>query len=418
MRTWARTLLLRAVTTGGHADDTARKYRTVVITNIVLLALIVISLASIPAGLLWAKSLPIVVNAASFAALFLFCLVANYARFHDAVRMALTVFACVDYVGVCLMLGPAAGADVYALAFVVVPFLIFTRDERVLMWLAYAVIAVSVVAVQVGFRYVLPIVAMDPGDIPNSRLFCLIGAGAIVTGASIYYHLAVAAAERRLEGEILRSEDLLSNILPVPISDRLKRRENPIADECNDVTVLFADIVGFTSFAMRRSPEKVVSVLNEVFYRFDELTEQLGLEKIKTIGDAYMVACGLPKPRADHAQAIADMGLGMLAAMEDLKRETGSDVTLRIGIHSGRVVAGVIGKNKYSYDLWGDTVNIASRIESTGEQSRVHLSETTYELLKQDFDFTDRRTVELKGRGAMNSYFLVGRKSNVADHAA
>lgn len=131
-----------------------------------------------------------------------------------------------------------------------------------------------------------------------------------------------------------------------------------------------------------------------------------------------MVACGLPKPRADHAQAIADMGLGMLAAMEDLKRETGSDVTLRIGIHSGRVVAGVIGKNKYSYDLWGDTVNIASRIESTGEQSRVHLSETTYELLKQDFDFTDRRTVELKGRGAMNSYFLVGRKSNVADHAA
>lgn len=223
-------------------------------------------------------------------------------------------------------------------------------------------------------------------------------------------HLEELVVQRtqELTAEKLTSERLLLNVLPGPIADRLKAGESLIVDRFDAVTVLFADIVGFTSLSSRTSPELLVTMLNELFSAFDALAEKHGLEKIKTIGDAYMVVAGIPQPLADHAIAMAHMGLDMLAAIAAYAERTGTDLTIRIGIHSGSVVAGVIGRNKFIYDLWGDTVNTASRMESAGVPGRIHVSEATYAALCEEFELEARGPIEIKGKGAMNTYLLVG----------
>ncbi|MBC7978214.1 MAG: HAMP domain-containing protein [Myxococcales bacterium] len=215
---------------------------------------------------------------------------------------------------------------------------------------------------------------------------------------------------RELTDEKQTSERLLLNVLPGPIAERLKTGENLIVDRFDAVSVLFADIVGFTTLSARTSPEALVTMLNEVFSSFDLLAEQHGLEKIKTIGDAYMAVAGVPQPIADHATAITHMALDMIDSIEDYARRHGQALTIRIGIHTGSVVAGVIGTKKFIYDLWGDTVNTASRMESHGQPGRVHVSEATHQLLAEDFDFEKRTPIEVKGKGAMQTYFVVGRK--------
>ena len=198
-------------------------------------------------------------------------------------------------------------------------------------------------------------------------------------------------------------------MLPQSIAERLKEREDVIADGFSHVTVLFADIVGFTPYAERVPADASVQTLNELFSDFDALAKRGGLEKIKTIGDAYMVAGGLPEPTPDHAEAIADMGLEMLAAAARRTLRDGEPIQLRIGIDSGPVVAGVIGRRKFSYDLWGDTVNTASRMESHGVPGHIQVTERVQGLLADRFVFRERGTVEVKGKGRMRTYFLVGR---------
>jgi class 3 adenylate cyclase/CheY-like chemotaxis protein len=215
---------------------------------------------------------------------------------------------------------------------------------------------------------------------------------------------------RRLLEEQGKSERLLLNILPRPIAERLKQSEGVIADNFPDVTVLFADIVDFTKLSARVPPADVVAMLNEVFSKFDQLAEKHGLEKIKTIGDAYMVVGGLPTPRPDHAEAVADMALDMRGAVAGQHRATGGLLTVRIGIHTGPVIAGVIGTKKFIYDLWGDTVNIASRMESLGAPASIQVTAATYERLRGRYVFEGRGTVQVKGKGEMVTYQLVGRK--------
>jgi class 3 adenylate cyclase len=219
---------------------------------------------------------------------------------------------------------------------------------------------------------------------------------------------------RALEQEQQKVEDLLLNILPQPISEQLKQEPGPIAQGHDPVTILFADLVNFTGLASHISPAQLVGLLNEIFSIFDRLTEERDLEKIKTIGDAYMVAGGLPTPRADHAQAIADFALAMLQALEDFNRIHQTDLHLRVGINSGPVVAGVIGTKKFIYDLWGDAVNTASRMESHGLVDRIQVSESTYELLKQDYDFEPRGPIPIKGKGEMLAYLLIPEPRNTA----
>ncbi len=215
---------------------------------------------------------------------------------------------------------------------------------------------------------------------------------------------------RQLLAEQQKSERLLLNILPKPIAERLKQEEGVIADNFSDVTVLFADIVDFTKLSARIPAADVVALLNDVFSKFDQLAEKHSLEKIKTIGDAYMVVGGLPTPRPDHAVAVAEMALDMRAALVGQVRATGGLLSVRIGIHTGPVVAEVIGTRKFIYDLWGDTVNTASRMESQGASGGIQVTDVTYERLRNNYVFERRGTVLVKGKGEMVTYLLVGRQ--------
>jgi class 3 adenylate cyclase len=217
-------------------------------------------------------------------------------------------------------------------------------------------------------------------------------------------------AMRQLEIEKGKSERLLLNILPASIADRLKQNEDIIADIFPEVSLLFADIVDFTPMSTQLSPDNLVLMLNGVFSKMDELTEKHKLEKIKTIGDAYMVAGGLPIPRSDHAEAIADMALDIRGIIRQFERPTGEPLSMRIGIHTGPVVAGIIGKKKFIYDMWGDTVNTASRMESNGVKGEIQASTEVYHKLKEAYIFENRGIIDVKGKGKMATYLLIGRK--------
>lgn len=217
--------------------------------------------------------------------------------------------------------------------------------------------------------------------------------------------------EAELRHQRDQTEKLLLNILPSPIADRLKEQPGTIADNLAEVTVMFADIVGFTELSAKTSPAEMVELLNVIFSEFDQLAERHKLEKIKTIGDAYMVVGGLPNPQLNHAQAIAEMALDILETIKEFCDQTGKDLSIRIGINTGPVVAGVIGIKKFTYDLWGDTVNTASRMESHGLAGQIQLTESTYQRLQGQYLFESRGTIQVKGKGNMNTYFLVGRKT-------
>jgi adenylate cyclase len=218
----------------------------------------------------------------------------------------------------------------------------------------------------------------------------------------------IAQKVEELDAEKSRSESLLLNVLPPSIAERLKSEKRAIADGFADVSVLFADIVGFTKMTEELDPEELVSRLNLIFSAFDDLTDKLKLEKIKTIGDAYMVAGGLHSHEYDHAQTIAEMALAMRRRAEEFGRRFGDPLQVRIGINTGSVVAGVIGKRKFIYDVWGDTVNIASRMESHSEPNAIQVTETTYELLKSRYELVERGEVEVKGKGKMKTWYLIG----------
>jgi len=213
-----------------------------------------------------------------------------------------------------------------------------------------------------------------------------------------------------LSAEREKSEALLLNVLPAPIAERLKQGQNVIADHFDAVTVLFADIVDFTKLSARVSPIILVGLLDEIFQAFDTLAEKHGLEKIKTIGDAYMAVGGLPVPRPDHAQAVAAMAIEMRETLAKLNVAVLFSLNIRIGIHTGPVVSGVIGKKKFIYDLWGDTVNTASRMESHGLPGEIQISESVHERIKNEFICESRGVVQVKGKGELRTWWLKGRK--------
>jgi class 3 adenylate cyclase len=223
--------------------------------------------------------------------------------------------------------------------------------------------------------------------------------------------LVIAEQSRALEREKDASDRLLLNVLPARISSRLRQGERTIADEYPSVSILFADIIGFTPLAARLSPVEVIELLNGLFGDFDELVAERGLEKIKTMGDSYMVAGGLPEPLEDHAVRTVDLGLAMIqvAAREGVARAGGA-CALRIGVHSGPVLAGVIGRRKFAFDVWGDTVNVASRLESHGLRNSVQVSEATWLLVKDQFDAERCGSIELRGHGAMQTYVVTGHR--------
>ena len=217
--------------------------------------------------------------------------------------------------------------------------------------------------------------------------------------------LVIAEQSTALAREKEQSDRLLLNVLPERISDRLRQGEHTIADKYPAVSVLFADIVGFTPLVARLSPAEMIELLGDLFESFDQLVGERGLEKIKTIGDAYMVAAGLPEPMEDHAERAVDLGLAMIeAARRVTPVSRGTGCLLRVGVHSGPVVAGVIGRRKFAFDVWGDTVNVASRLESQGMPSRVHISRATWLLVRDRFEAEQRGPLRLRGLGAIQTY--------------
>ena len=212
-----------------------------------------------------------------------------------------------------------------------------------------------------------------------------------------------------LQMEQMKSERLILNILPKPIAERLKKNEKNISSSYEDVTILFSDIVGFTQMSSLLTPSDLVALLNDLFTRFDKRAESLGLEKIKTIGDAYMAAGGVPVPRADHADIVADMALGMLEDLAEFNRDNQISLQMRIGLNSGPVVAGIIGFTKFSYDLWGSTVNVASRMESSSVIGKIQISPSTAKALIGRFDLQGREVIEVKGIGKVLTHFLLKR---------
>jgi adenylate cyclase len=274
--------------------------------------------------------------------------------------------------------------------------LLLGRRAAVPAYLAFAVLVVWAALTNTALQTLLPIA---PGLGAALYAINLLVAGAISLGQVML-----------IDGERLRakaqSESLLLNVLPRAIVDRLQGGEGVIADHLPEVTVLFADVVDFTPFSERVEPQRVVQVLNHLFSAFDELAERYRLEKIKTIGDAYMVVAGVPEPRADHAAVSVEMALAMHAAAADQPPLDGHRLQLRTGIATGPVVAGVIGRQKFSYDLWGDTVNTASRMESSGVAGCIQVTEATWRLVRDRYPWRVREGVEVKGKGPMTTYLL------------
>ena len=231
----------------------------------------------------------------------------------------------------------------------------------------------------------------------------------LIISILVSFDIAVIRAEKAMQLEFSRAEALLLNILPAEIAKRLKAQEEPLADSHDNVSVLFADLAGFTDMSRKMSAGALVNLLNDLFSRFDKLVGEHGAEKIKTIGDAYMVATGLSGSIADHAEKIADLALAMQKAFGEFRQDNKLDLKLRIGVHSGAVIAGVIGKQKFSYDLWGNTVNVASRMESEGIPDQIQISAETWAMLADRFQTSPRGEIQIKGHRPRATYLLEGR---------
>ena len=257
-----------------------------------------------------------------------------------------------------------------------------------------------------------PILAVDfhPDILPFIRGASMLLIVLFVTFIFWFYYQRLAAARKELSESYERSESLLLNILPSEIAERLKNGATTTADDIEEVSILFCDLVGFTTIASTQTAKETVEMLNGVFVEFDEAIEARGLENIKTIGDAYMVASGVPESRPDHAEQLIYLAQDFFTILEDFNQKNGYDLSLRIGINSGPVTAGVIGTRKFSYDLWGDTVNVASRMESSGIPNHIHVSQPVVELAQNAFHFEKRDKLQIKGKGEMQTYLVLDKK--------
>ncbi len=309
----------------------------------------------------------------------------------------------------CAALGTGSGIHLYYIAAAALSVLFLGVERRALSIVVVVIGAVLFVAANLFLPY-------DTGLVPPSTLMGNFVVSAAVSSGILFFVVfyavrQLARAEAALEREYARSEALLTNILPPAVALRLKQdKEKVIADSYDEASILFADMAGFTARAADTLPVKLVLFLNDLFSAFDQLVERYGLEKIKTTGDAYMVVSGVPEPRPGHAEAIARLALDMRAAVNSIAETSGRALSIRIGISSGPVVAGVVGTKKFFYDVWGDAVNVASRMESTGEPGRIQVSEATYLKLSDKFEFEARGEIEVRGKGRMRTWFLIGPK--------
>jgi adenylate cyclase len=384
----------------GDRDETRAQKATLTLASacVVILAVVWVGTYWI-LGLPQAAAIPFAYQVASIASIVVFARTKSYPFFRtsQAAMMLVLPFLLQWTLGGFVA---SSAVSLWALVAAIGTLFFFTADASIPWFIGFLGLTVLSGLLE-------PVGSQHPATIPEpigTAFFVLNVAGVALT-AYLMLQYAVRARDEAFD----RSEGLLLNVLPKSIAERLKREPGVIADAHDEVTVLFADVVDFTPLAARTEPARVVGLLDEVFSAFDALAARHGLEKIKTIGDAYMVAAGLPEPRPDHAEAMAEMALDMLDAVREVRAPLGFELAIRVGMDSGPVIAGVIGRHKFIYDLWGDTVNTASRMESQGIAGRVQVTEATYHRLCDRYAFEDRGEIEVKGKGLQHAYLLVGR---------
>ncbi len=398
-------LIARVATAGLRPSDTeeARLHKATVALTAALISLAGILWAGMYAalGLYRAASFPLAYALISIATLPL-AVVTN--RF-DLFRLSqLSMMAVLPFLLQWQLGGIARSGAVMVWSFWTPLYALITGGAR--EWQGWLAAFFALVAVSGVLEYSVAATA-PPVPPVLSAVFITVNIGGLAFVTMMLMRYVVRERDEAQQ----RSERLLLNILPKPIAERLKRDPGTIADAYADVTVLFADIVDFTTISAGVPAQELVGILNEVFTEFDRLVERHGLEKIKTVGDAYMVVGGLPVPRRDHAQTVAELALEMQEAIGACALKTNTRLMLRIGIHSGPVVAGVIGRRKFSYDLWGDTVNTASRMESHGVPGRIQLTADTFARIRDHYLCEERGPIPIKGKGEMTTYFLLGRRT-------
>jgi adenylate cyclase len=341
----------------------------------------------------------------------IFLLVPKLYRFGELVApLTFFFFAYLTVVVICWNVGTGSGLQFYFLVAGCLAVLVLGIERIVLA----SVLAAFGVAGTVALEVLVP---NDRGDQPpwtttvgfvSSAIFA-----SVMIVATVWYAMReIARAEAAMEAEYQRSESLLANILPASIAARLKDpARNTIADKYDDASILFADIAGYTKRASDTPPGELVRFLDRLYTNFDRLVDKHGLEKIKTSGDSYMVVSGVPQPRADHIEALACLALDMAESVANLKDPQGRAVPMRIGLGAGPVVAGVVGARRFFYDVWGDAVNVASRMESTDTEGRIQVPQSMYERLKHAYVLEERGDVDVKGKGVMHTWYLVGRRA-------
>ncbi|MFZ1162667.1 adenylate/guanylate cyclase domain-containing protein [Mycobacterium sp.] len=317
--------------------------------------------------------------------------------------------AYVSIFTICWFVGTGSGLQFY---FLVAACLVVLQlgVDRIFLASILAAIAASMV---ITLQFLVPHnTGAEPGWALSLNFVVTTISACVMVVTTVWYAVReIVRAEAAMEVEYERSEALLANILPSSVADRLKDPErNIIADKYDDASVLFADIAGFTERASDMPPDRLIRFLDRLYSDFDALLDKHGLEKIKVSGDSYMVVSGVPQPRADHVEALAAYALDMAEAASHLKDSHGNALPLRIGLASGPVVAGVVGSRRFFYDVWGDAVNVASRMESTDSIGRIQVPEDVYRRLKDDFVLQERGAVEVKGKGSMRTWYLIGRR--------
>ncbi len=373
---------------------------------LVTVALMVLPAAAIWGALYWvagervAALLPWAYLGGSLASLGAFGLTGSYALLR---RAQLLLILGIPFL-LTLSLGGLAASGGAILWSLLAALGAVTFDSPRRAWRWFLAFAVALAATTPLAALIRPVAATLPETLLLAFLAMNIGAVSLIA----FVLLAVFARQR--EDAQQKADGLLLNILPAEIAELLKADSRQIAEQFDDASILFADVVDFTPLSARMSPSEVVGLLDRLFTDFDELVDRYDLEKIKTIGDAYMVASGVPRRRPDHARILAEMALEMRDVVANHSRDDGRALELRIGINSGPVVAGVIGRRKFIYDLWGDAVNTASRMESHGAAGQIQIGEATYELLKDDFVCEPRGPVEIKGKGIIQTWYLIGAR--------
>jgi class 3 adenylate cyclase len=392
--------LRRLTHLGVHADTAPREVRYNVILNVGLLASVAAATVGTAVNLATHQlALALLTAGTGFIYLSLFAL--NTLGFKPAARIGAVVVAPGLIFIIAIGDGPAGGVEAFYFVGLSALWLGMPPTSRRLPWVGTAWLLIGwATLVTLGPRWAF-VARPVTGDV---RSFNQGVAIALLLAVTIFARNRMLEAEATIERERARSEGLLSNMLPAAIAEQLKDAPQAIAQAHDAVTVLFADIVGFTPLSQTMTPHELVRLLNEVFTAFDELARRHGLEKIKTIGDAYMVVGGVPRARADHAAAVAAMALDMRDAISRFH----PGLNLRIGLHTGPAVAGVIGTAKYSYDLWGDTVNTAARMESHGEPGRIQLTAECLAALGDRFTVEERGTITVKGKGELRTFWLLG----------